>query len=221
MLNVLPLDVAANGSSKGRRAPAELGESGGQRGGASGVRSTHVGGGSAKVLAILDANEIARKAGKLFCVKTLGQQVDDFIKREGITPTEMGRRAVTSRQNIENLIAGKVQRVPHYIHGLAQAMRTTVDALLAGEYVYTPKGAEPDRYSAYARRWAAMIDAADDKQRERLRAVAIAAGFLPPEPEPAADALDTNGHRPDFGTGFDSNLGNLDEAKDEKGRTKK
>lgn len=45
------------------------------------------------------------------------------------TTEEMARRVGTSRQNIENLESGRVDR-PHYIDRLADVMQTTVDALL-------------------------------------------------------------------------------------------
>jgi transcriptional regulator with XRE-family HTH domain len=73
------------------------------------------------------------------CVKTLGEQVQDYMTGEGLNAPEMGRRVGCSRQNIENLLAGTV-RHPSYLADLARVLGTTADALLSGRYVYRANG---------------------------------------------------------------------------------
>lgn len=68
------------------------------------------------------------------CVKTLGQQVQDFMAAEGLNSRAMAALVKTSRQNIENLVNGKAG-MPRYIADLARVMRTSVEALVAGEPV--------------------------------------------------------------------------------------
>ena len=87
------------------------------------------------MFATVDAKNYARKCGKLLCVKqTLGEQVQAYMTGEGITVTEMAARVGTSRQNISNVLDG-AQR-PKCLPDLARVMKTSVDALMAGKYVY-------------------------------------------------------------------------------------
>lgn len=64
-------------------------------------------------------------------MKTLADQVREFLEREGITATEMARRCGVSRQNVDNVLKGtaRIKWLPQ----LADAMGTTVDALLTGK----------------------------------------------------------------------------------------
>lgn len=81
---------------------------------------------------MMPANFFARNPGSMSAVKTLADQVREFIEREGITATELSRRCGVSRQNVDNVLKGAV-KAPHWIASLAKAMRTTADALLTGE----------------------------------------------------------------------------------------
>lgn len=73
-------------------------------------------------------------------MKSLGEQVQEFMAGEGLNAPEMGRLVGRSRQNIENLVAGTV-RNPSYLPELVRVMRTSADVLLSGRYVYRPAGA--------------------------------------------------------------------------------
>lgn len=73
-------------------------------------------------------------------MKSLGEQVQDFMEQEGLNAPAMGRLVGVSRQNIQNLMAGTVKN-PAYIAELARVMRTSADVLLAGRYSYRPAGA--------------------------------------------------------------------------------
>lgn len=64
-------------------------------------------------------------------MKSLADQVREFMEREGLSLTEFARLCGTSRQNLTNVVRGSVTS-PHWIAGLATAMRTTTDALLKG-----------------------------------------------------------------------------------------
>ena len=85
-------------------------------------------------------------------MKSLGEQVADFMAQEGISSGAMGVLVGTSRQNIENLVAGAVGN-PRYLRRLAEVMRTSADVLLDGLYVYVPPGAEPQSASAPGMPW--------------------------------------------------------------------
>lgn len=65
-------------------------------------------------------------------MKPLADLVREYMEREDITATEMGRRCGVSRQNVENLVSGKVRRIS-WLPALADEMKTTVDALLTGK----------------------------------------------------------------------------------------
>lgn len=85
------------------------------------------------MFASLEANNVARKPRKIVGVKALGEQVAEFMRSEGLNAPEMARRVGTTRQNIENLAAGKVS-APRYLKALAKVMQTSSDVLLAGQY---------------------------------------------------------------------------------------
>ena len=97
------------------------------------------------MFASLKANNIARKPGKMICVKTLADQVREFMSREGIKSTAAMARLIptTSRQSLSNMLKGDINHPTTYMPELAAVMRTTVDVLLAGAYVWTPKDAAP------------------------------------------------------------------------------
>jgi transcriptional regulator with XRE-family HTH domain len=81
---------------------------------------------------MMPAKFFARNPGSIGAVKTLADQVREFIEREGITATELARRCGVSRQNVDNVLKGSVKRVS-WIAALAEAMHTTTDALLTGK----------------------------------------------------------------------------------------
>lgn len=56
------------------------------------------------------------------------------MTREKLTPTAMAGRVGTTRQNINNVLAGAER--PKCLPDLARVMGTTVDTLMAGRYVY-------------------------------------------------------------------------------------
>lgn len=80
----------------------------------------------------MPANFFARNPGSILAVKTLADQVRDYVAREGITATELARRCGVSRQNVDNVLKGNVRRVS-WIAALAEVMNTTTDALLTGK----------------------------------------------------------------------------------------
>lgn len=95
------------------------------------------------MIASLEATEIARKGNKIAGMKSVADQVEDFMSRSGLnTSTKMANHVGTDRQNIDNVRAGKMPRTP-LLKKLADAMGTTMDVLLAGRYVYGQKPAEP------------------------------------------------------------------------------
>jgi len=72
-------------------------------------------------------------------LKTIGDQVSAYMKGEGVTAAEMGRRVGVDRQKIENLVANHT-KMPRYLDALAAEMRTTADVLLAGRYRHGRQG---------------------------------------------------------------------------------
>lgn len=132
ILDVLPLDAATDGSSQRCRAVAEFSEDLGKC-----FCGCHDGL-DANLFATVDAKYVARKCGKLFCVKrSLGEQVQDYMTREALTPTAMASLVRTTRQNINNVLAGAER--PKCLPDLARVLGTTVDTLMAGRYVYGSK----------------------------------------------------------------------------------
>ena len=134
MLHVLPLDIAADSPGKLRGTALEHIE-----GFTKGFGRGHGASGGANLFATVNAKSVARKSGKLLCMKSLGTQVQDFMTREALTAPALARLVPCSRQNIENLVNDKV-RNPKHLPGVARVMRTTVEVLLAGLYVYGPAG---------------------------------------------------------------------------------
>lgn len=89
-----------------------------------------------KLSCILDANYLAHKSGKIFCVKNLGKLVAGWREASGLNARELAEMVEKAgghakRQNIEQLEAGDVS-FPRYLPFLAKAMGTTVEALMAG-----------------------------------------------------------------------------------------
>lgn len=80
---------------------------------------------------MMPANFFARKPGSIGAVKTLADQVREFIEREGITATELARRCGVSRQNVDNVLKG-TKRIK-WLPELAAVMKTSTDALLTGK----------------------------------------------------------------------------------------
>lgn len=60
---------------------------------------------------------------------TLGEKIAAWIEGAGLNPSEVARRAGTSRQNIENLIGGNVGQ-PRYLPALAKVIGVSLDELL-------------------------------------------------------------------------------------------
>jgi hypothetical protein len=146
MLDVLALDAAADSHGQRRRAVAELGEGIGQGFGGSHVAL------AAKFFADYTANRIACKRHTLPAMKkSLVEQVREFLRHEGIAEDDLVKhlnrlepRAPTlSRQRVKYLFTAVNPKQPYYIDRLARAMRTDIDTLVAGRYVWTPKGSEP------------------------------------------------------------------------------
>lgn len=132
VFDVLPLHRTANLVGKRRGAVVEQGEDF-----CEGVVGRH-GSSAANLFATVDAKYVARKSGKVVCVKkTLGDQVRDYMTKEGLNTTQMAERVKTSRQNIANVLGGAER--PKCLPKLAAVMDTTVDALMAGTYVYGAK----------------------------------------------------------------------------------
>lgn len=86
------------------------------------------------------------RAAKSFAMKTLGDKVAAFRKAQGLTPGQLAKKVGTSRQNIENVEAGRVA-MPGYLCELADAMGVTTDYLL---------GRTPHGTAAHAREPAAV-----------------------------------------------------------------
>jgi transcriptional regulator with XRE-family HTH domain len=88
---------------------------------------------ASKLVCSIEANLLARKPGKIFCVDSLGELVRKWREDSGLRTGELARRigGKVTRQHIEQL--EKVgTRVPRsYLKELARAMGTTVDALMA------------------------------------------------------------------------------------------
>jgi hypothetical protein len=127
ILHVLPLDIATKRGGKfGRAAVEVIGEE------VTDGDVAHSGLG-ANLFASLEANKIACKRRKMLCVKTLAEQVLQFMQAEELNAPQMARLVGTSRQNIENLMAGNVHN-PRYLASLARVMRTSADALLRGDF---------------------------------------------------------------------------------------
>lgn len=78
-------------------------------------------------------------------MKTLSEQVRDYLENEGLTPAAFAKLVKVSRQNIENVLAGNV-KTPRYLPAIARVMGTTVEDLVAGRYRHgRPAGNEaPD-----------------------------------------------------------------------------
>lgn len=66
--------------------------------------------------------------------KSLGEQVEAFMRAKGLNPSGLARLVGTNRQNIDNLKKREFGQ-PRYIKELASVMGTTVDELLEGRYV--------------------------------------------------------------------------------------
>lgn len=85
---------------------------------------------SANLFASLDAKQFARKVGKIFCMRTRGQIVGEWMAFRDLKPLDVAKAVGTSRQNIENLVADKVKN-PAYLHALAKYMGyATVEGLI-------------------------------------------------------------------------------------------
>lgn len=123
-------------------------------------------------------------------MRSLGEQVQEFLDGEGITAAQLAKQLGESRQNLENLVAGRAG-MPKYLLALSMAMRASADELLAGRYRYrasgTPAAAAPgasyvvevwpftrltrEEWAELGPLQAVVEDAAVNKARELLREV--------------------------------------------------
>lgn len=87
----------------------------------------------------IGANSLARKGRRISRVRSLGEQVQEFLDGEGITAAQLAKQLGESRQNLENLVAGRAG-MPKYLLALSMAMRASADELLAGRYRYRARG---------------------------------------------------------------------------------
>jgi hypothetical protein len=182
ILNVLTQNFPANGGSQSGWAVVEDGERDAQGG-------VHVGT-VAKFFASVPANNFARKEGKLPCMKTLADQVQEFLDGEGWRAPDLARAAKVSRQNIENVLKGTVKS-PRHLPSIARVMRTTVDVLVSGRYRFNQSPAdEPQAGEAeleHLNAWRglsepakALLSAYMDRLRALDQAGASSADDIPP-----------------------------------------
>ena len=73
-------------------------------------------------------------------MKPLGERVKEFRESRKWTAGRLAKEVGTSRQNIDNLEAGRVRRHPFYIHALARVMGASTDELLAGTPITSSGG---------------------------------------------------------------------------------
>lgn len=85
-------------------------------------------------------------------MKTIGEQAKEFRIWKGWTYTRMAQevskhqKTTVSRQKLTQLEEAGDRR-PHYLYALAQAMGTTSDTLLAGQYAVPPAPRDQEKQS--------------------------------------------------------------------------
>lgn len=85
---------------------------------------------------------------------TLAAQVRAFMDERGLSPTQMAALVGTSRQNIANILSGKIL-MPKCLTALARTMGTSERALLGGSD--NPPPAWPFEWITPAR-WASLTE---------------------------------------------------------------
>lgn len=138
-----------------------------------GLFSGHVGaaGSLQTSLRFCTQSSLRASGAKSLAMKTLAQRVKEHRDSLGMTPSEYARHVGTSRQNINNLEAGKAGQ-PRYVAKLAKAMGTTVDALL-GAPIAKPAPVDPSSVQSGTPAYLAELAAKMSPERqERLVAVA-------------------------------------------------